>query len=84
MTYRPETARRAQRARRRAAARSALVDARRAELIATCVSARNGCQYCQTIHGAVAAHHPVAMRTRGSHQGWIRNVPPSRQSSRLC
>ena len=27
------------------------------ELIATCVSARNGCHYCQTIHGAVAAHH---------------------------
>jgi uncharacterized peroxidase-related enzyme len=27
------------------------------ELIATCVSAQNDCQYCQTIHGAVAAHH---------------------------
>jgi len=27
------------------------------ELIATHVSARNGCRYCQTIHGAVAAHH---------------------------
>jgi len=27
------------------------------ELIATYVSARNECQYCQTIHGAVAAHH---------------------------
>lgn len=27
------------------------------ELIATFVSARNDCQYCQTIHGAVAAHH---------------------------
>jgi uncharacterized peroxidase-related enzyme len=27
------------------------------ELIATYVSARNDCQYCQTIHGAVAAHH---------------------------
>ena len=27
------------------------------ELIATCVSARNDCQYCQTIHGAIAAHH---------------------------
>jgi uncharacterized peroxidase-related enzyme len=27
------------------------------ELIATYVSAQNNCQYCQTIHGAVAAHH---------------------------
>src|SRR3982751_3242054 len=27
------------------------------ELIATFVSARNDCQYCQTIHGAIAAHH---------------------------
>lgn len=27
------------------------------ELIATFVSARNDCGYCQTIHGAVAAHH---------------------------
>ena len=27
------------------------------ELIATFVSAENDCRYCQTIHGAVAAHH---------------------------
>ena len=27
------------------------------ELIGTFVSARNDCFYCQTIHGAVAAHH---------------------------
>jgi AhpD family alkylhydroperoxidase len=27
------------------------------ELIATYVSARNDCRFCQTIHGAVAAHH---------------------------
>ena len=27
------------------------------ELIATFVSAHNDCRYCQTIHGAVAAHH---------------------------
>ena len=27
------------------------------ELIATHVSARNDCRYCQTIHGAIAAHH---------------------------
>jgi uncharacterized peroxidase-related enzyme len=27
------------------------------ELIATFVSSRNDCEYCQTIHGAVAAHH---------------------------
>ena len=27
------------------------------ELIATYVSSQNECQYCQTIHGAIAAHH---------------------------
>jgi AhpD family alkylhydroperoxidase len=27
------------------------------ELIATYVSAQNDCTYCQTIHGAIAAHH---------------------------
>ena len=27
------------------------------ELIATFVSARNDCRYCQTIHGAIAAHY---------------------------
>lgn len=27
------------------------------ELIAAFVSARNDCRYCQTVHGAVAAHH---------------------------
>ena len=27
------------------------------ELIATYVSARNDCSYCQTIHGSIAAHH---------------------------
>src|SRR5258705_1303722 len=27
------------------------------ELIATVVSSRNECRYCQTIHGAIAAHH---------------------------
>jgi uncharacterized peroxidase-related enzyme len=27
------------------------------ELIATYVSSQNDCQYCQTIHGAIAAHH---------------------------
>jgi uncharacterized peroxidase-related enzyme len=27
------------------------------ELIATWVSSQNDCQYCQTIHGAIAAHH---------------------------
>src|SRR4249919_1388601 len=27
------------------------------ELIATFVSSENDCRYCQTIHGAIAAHH---------------------------
>jgi uncharacterized peroxidase-related enzyme len=57
MTYRPETAR----------PLNELVDVLlrgphtltpgERELIATYVSARNDCHYCQTIHGAVAAHH---------------------------
>jgi uncharacterized peroxidase-related enzyme len=57
MTYRPETAR----------PLNELVDVLlrgphtltpgERELIATYVSAKNDCQYCQTIHGAVAAHH---------------------------
>jgi AhpD family alkylhydroperoxidase len=57
MNYRPETA----------APLNALVDVLlrgphtltpgERELIATYVSARNDCHYCQTIHGAVAAHH---------------------------
>jgi uncharacterized peroxidase-related enzyme len=44
------------------------------ELIATFVSARNDCRYCQTIHGAVAAHHlggaedlVVAVKTDPEH-----------------
>jgi uncharacterized peroxidase-related enzyme len=57
MTYRPETAQ----------PLNALVDVllrgphsltlAERELIATHVSARNDCHYCQTIHGAVAARH---------------------------
>lgn len=57
MAYRPETA----------APLNALVDVLlrgphsltmgERELIATCVSAENDCRYCQTIHGAIAAHH---------------------------
>ena len=35
---------------------SSLTPAER-ELIATYVSSQNDCQYCQTIHGAIAAHH---------------------------
>jgi uncharacterized peroxidase-related enzyme len=57
MAFRPETA----------APINALVDfllrgpntltAAERELIAAYVSAQNDCRYCQTIHGAVAAHH---------------------------
>jgi len=38
------------------------------ELIATFVSARNDCRYCQTIHGAIAAHH------LGGNEDLVRNV----------
>lgn len=47
------------------------------ELIATYVSAQNGCRYCQTIHGAVAAHHLhgdedlVAQVKRDFEHAWI-------------
>ena len=34
------------------------------ELIATYVSAENDCRYCQTIHGAIAAHHLAATNAR--------------------
>ena len=32
------------------------------ELIATYVSSQNDCEYCQTIHGAIAAHHLTATK----------------------
>jgi uncharacterized peroxidase-related enzyme len=38
------------------------------ELIATYVSARNDCNYCQTIHGAIAAHH------LGGNEGLVQRV----------
>jgi uncharacterized peroxidase-related enzyme len=45
------------------------------ELIATVVSAENECRYCQTIHGAIAAHHlgdealVVAVKADHEHAG---------------
>jgi uncharacterized peroxidase-related enzyme len=44
------------------------------ELIATYVSAKNDCQYCQTIHGAVAAHHlhgneDLVLKVKGDPEG---------------
>jgi uncharacterized peroxidase-related enzyme len=38
------------------------------ELIATYVSSRNDCNYCQTIHGAIAAHH------LGGDEGLVQSV----------
>lgn len=38
------------------------------ELIATYVSSENDCRYCQTIHGAIAAHH------LGGDEGTVRGV----------
>src|SRR5579885_2598930 len=38
------------------------------ELIATYVSARNDCTYCQRIHGAIAAHH------LGGNEDLVRSV----------
>lgn len=43
------------------------------ELIATYVSAQNDCRYCQTIHGAIAAHHlgdeDLVVRVKQDPQG---------------
>jgi uncharacterized peroxidase-related enzyme len=52
MAFRPETAKRT---RRSSPARRELAYARERELIATYVSYLNDCDYCQTIHGAIAA-----------------------------
>ena len=43
------------------------------ELIATYVSSQNDCRYCQTIHGAIAAHHlggnePLVLQVKGDPQ----------------
>jgi uncharacterized peroxidase-related enzyme len=57
MAFRPETARPLNElADVLLAGPNTLTSAER-ELIATYVSSRNECQYCQTIHGAIAAHH---------------------------
>ena len=51
------------------------------ELIATFVSARNDCRYCQTIHGAIAAHHLQGDEdARAEGESAIRNRLPSRTS----
>src|SRR3954466_3945460 len=42
------------------------------ELIATYVSSQNDCEYCQTIHGAIAAHHlnsePLVVDVKRNYQ----------------
>ena len=42
------------------------------ELIATYVSSQNDCEYCQTIHGAIAAHHlknePLVVDVKHNYQ----------------
>ena len=42
------------------------------ELIATYVSSQNDCEYCQTIHGAIAAHHlknePLVVDVKQNYQ----------------
>ena len=47
------------------------------ELIGTYVSAQNGCQYCQTIHGAVAAHYLGASEEQEKLVQRIKNDPSS-------
>jgi uncharacterized peroxidase-related enzyme len=45
------------------------------ELIATVTSAENDCAYCQTIHGAIAAHH------LGGDEGLVRQVKTDRDQA---
>jgi AhpD family alkylhydroperoxidase len=47
------------------------------ELIATYVSAENDCYFCQTVHGAVAAHHLGGAKT------WCSKPRPIRQRLRF-
>jgi uncharacterized peroxidase-related enzyme len=47
------------------------------ELIATYVSARNECRYCQTIHGAIAAHH------LGGNEALVQSVKADPQSAQI-
>ncbi len=42
------------------------------ELIGTYVSAENDCRYCQTIHGAVAAHYMGATEEQERLVAWIK------------
>ena len=44
------------------------------ELIATYVSSQNDCEYCQTIHGAIAAHYGRAPGTYEPHATTIDHV----------
>ena len=55
------------------------------ELIATFVSAQNDCRYCQTIHGAIAAHHLGGDEDLvAAGEARPRTRPPSPTSSRRC
>jgi uncharacterized peroxidase-related enzyme len=45
------------------------------ELIATVTSAENDCRYCQTIHGAIAAHH------LGGDEALVRQVKADRDQA---
>jgi uncharacterized peroxidase-related enzyme len=45
------------------------------ELIATFVSSQNDCRYCQTIHGAIAAHH------LGGNEGLVIQVKENPQQA---
>lgn len=47
------------------------------ELIATYVSSENECRYCQTIHGAIAAHH------LGANEELVRSVKEDPESAAI-
>lgn len=57
MAFRPETAKPINELADVLLRGSEALSAGERELIATFVSSQNDCRYCQTIHGAIAAHH---------------------------
>jgi uncharacterized peroxidase-related enzyme len=77
MAFRPETARPLNELADVLLSRPHSLTPAEREIIAAYVSAQNDCQYCQTIHGAIAAHHLggdealVAAATRNPSQAAI-------------
>jgi uncharacterized peroxidase-related enzyme len=73
MVYRPETAKPLNELAQALLRGGRTLTAAERELIATFVSAENDCHYCQSIHGAIAAHHlngdeKLVLDTKGNYE----------------